>query len=44
VTAALVGFLVAGAFEWNFGDEELLYHLYALVGFAWAAGQWDADA
>ena len=24
VTAALVGFLVAGAFEWNFGDEELL--------------------
>lgn len=44
VTAALVGFLIAGLFEWNFGDEELLYHLYALVGFAWAAGQWDADA
>jgi len=44
VTASLVGFLIAGMFEWNFGDEELLYHLYALVGFAWAAGQWDADA
>ena len=29
-------------FEWNFGDEELLYHLYTLVGLAWAARSWDA--
>jgi O-antigen ligase len=40
VTAALVGFLVAGLFEWNFGDEELLYHLYTLVGIAWASRRW----
>ncbi len=40
VTAALVGFLVAGLFEWNFGDEELLYHLYTLVGMAWASSAW----
>jgi len=40
VFAALVGFLVAGLFEWNFGDEELLYHLYALVGLAWASTRW----
>jgi O-antigen ligase len=40
VTAALVGFLVAGVFEWNFGDEELLYHLYTLVGLAWASRAW----
>jgi O-antigen ligase len=37
VLAALLGFLVAGVFEWNFGDEELLYPLYTLVGLAWAA-------
>lgn len=44
VAASLVGFLVAGCFEWNFGDEELLYHLYLLVGLAWAAGKWwEAD-
>jgi O-antigen ligase len=42
VTAALAGFLVAGAFEWNFGDEELLYHLYLLVGLAWASRGWGA--
>lgn len=41
VTAALVGFLVAGVFEWNFGDEELLYHLYVLVGIAWASRAWE---
>jgi O-antigen ligase len=40
VTAVLVGFLVAGLFEWNFGDEELLYPLFTLVGMAWAARAW----
>jgi len=40
VTAALAGFLVAGLFEWNFGDEELLYPLFTLVGMAWAARAW----
>ena len=44
VTAALVGFLVAGLFEWNFGDEELLYHLYTLVGIAWASRAWTEPA
>ena len=44
VTAALVGFLVAGCFEWNFGDEELLYHLYTLVGIAWASRAWEEAA
>ena len=42
VTAALAGFLVAGLFEWNFGDEELLYPLFTLVGLAWAARGWNA--
>jgi len=40
VTAALIGFLVAGAFEWNFGDEELLYAVYTLAGIAWASRAW----
>lgn len=40
VFAALAGFLVAACFEWNFGDEELLYHLYTLAGLAWAARSW----
>ena len=40
--AALVGFLVAGLFEWNFGDEELLFLLYTMVGLAWSARSWDA--
>jgi O-antigen ligase len=44
VTAALAGFLVAGLFEWNFGDEELLYHLYTLVGIAWASRAWEEAA
>ena len=44
VAAGLVGFLVAGLFEWNFGDEELLYHLYTLVGLAWAARRWQESA
>lgn len=37
VLGGLVGFLVAGLFEWNFGDEELLYLLYTVVGLAWSA-------
>lgn len=41
VLAALAGFLVAGCFEWNFGDEELLYPLYLLVGLAWGARHWE---
>jgi O-antigen ligase len=43
VTAALVGFLMAGFFEWNFGDEELLDQLYTLVGLAWAARLWPTE-
>jgi len=41
VLAAIAGFLVAGCFEWNFGDEELLYPLYLLVGLAWGAQHWE---
>jgi len=37
--AALSGFLVAGLFEWNLGDEELLVFLCALVGMGYAAGR-----
>ena len=44
VIATLAGFLVAGLFEWNFGDEELLYGLYTLAGLAWAARNWDDAA
>jgi len=44
VLAMLAGFIVAGLFEWNFGDEELLYGLYTLVGLAWAARRWDDEA
>ncbi len=43
IGAAIVAFLVAGLFEWNLGDEELLYPLYALAGIAWAARDWPAD-
>jgi putative inorganic carbon (HCO3(-)) transporter len=43
VLGALAGFLVAGLFEWNFGDEELLDLLYTLVGLAWAARGWSED-
>jgi O-antigen ligase len=42
VLAAMLAFLTAGLFEWNLGDEELLYPLYALAGLAWAARHWDA--
>jgi O-antigen ligase len=41
--AALAGFLVAGLFEWNFGDEELLDLLFTLVGMAFAASRWGQD-
>jgi O-antigen ligase len=41
VLSALTAFLVAGLFEWNFGDEELLYPLFVLSGIAWAARDWD---
>ena len=44
VTGALAGFLAAGLFEWNFGDEELLYPLFFLTGLAWAARGWEAEA
>ena len=44
VVAMLAGFLVAGLFEWNFGDEELLYPLFTLVGMAWAARNWGDGA
>lgn len=40
VFAMLAGFLVAGLFEWNFGDEEPLYPLHTLVGMPWAAREW----
>ena len=40
IVAALAGFLVAGLFEWNFGDEELLDFLFTLIGLAWAASAW----
>jgi O-antigen ligase len=42
LVGALAAFFVAGLFEWNFGDEELLYPLYVLAGLAWAAREWDA--
>ena len=38
--AALTGFLAAGLFEWNFGDEELLDLLFTIVGIAYAASGW----
>ena len=42
VLAGLIGFLVAGLFEWNFGDEELLFLLFTLAGLAWSARRWRA--
>jgi O-antigen ligase len=42
VLAGLAGFFVAGLFEWNFGDEELLYLLFVLTGLAWSARRWNA--
>jgi O-antigen ligase len=43
LVGALAGSFVAGLFEWNFGDEELLYPLYVLAGLAWAARGWDGE-
>lgn len=37
---SLAGFLVAGLFEWNLGDEELVEFLAVLVGIAFAARDW----
>lgn len=37
---ALAGFVVAGLFEWNLGDEELVEFLTVLVGLAFAARAW----
>ena len=37
---ALLAFVIAGLFEWNLGDEEVLHPLYALIGLAWAARSW----
>jgi O-antigen ligase len=37
VLGALAGFAVSGLFEWNFGDEELLYLLFIVTGLAWSA-------
>ena len=41
VLGALTAFLVSGLFEWNLGDEEVLYPLYVLAGLAWAARGWE---
>lgn len=39
---ALAGFVVAGLFEWNLGDEELVEFLAVLIGLAFAARAWRA--
>lgn len=39
--AALVAFLVAGLFEWNLGDEELVDFLCVLIGMGYAASRWE---
>jgi len=41
---ALLAFAIAGLFEWNLGDEEVLHPLYALIGLAWASRSWDDGA
>jgi O-antigen ligase len=38
--AALTGFFLAGLFEWNFGDEELIDFLFLIVGMAFGASGW----
>lgn len=44
VAAALAGFILAGFFEWNLGDEELVDLLCVLVGVAFAASRWGGEA
>jgi len=39
----LAGFFVAGLFEWNLGDEELVDFLCVLIGAAFAARGWPGD-
>jgi O-antigen ligase len=39
VTAGLAGFVLAGFFEWNLGDEELIDLLCVLAGVAFAASR-----
>lgn len=34
-----VGFLVAGLFEWNFGDHEIMTLVWATVGLSLASGR-----
>ena len=41
VSAALAGFVLAGLFEWNLGDEELVDLLCVLTGMAFAAARRD---
>ena len=41
---ALAGFLAAGCFEWNLGDEELVNFLCVIVGLSFAARAWAAPA
>jgi O-antigen ligase len=38
--AALTAFVVAGLFEWNLGDEELVDFLCVLTGMGYAASGW----
>ena len=38
--AALTAFFIAGLFEWNFGDEELIDFVFTLTGMAFAASGW----
>lgn len=38
--AAVTGFLVAGLFEWNLGDEELVDFLCVVIGMGYAASLW----
>ncbi|MDH3199158.1 MAG: O-antigen ligase family protein, partial [Candidatus Krumholzibacteria bacterium] len=41
---ALAGFMAAGLFEWNLGDEELVNFLCVIVGLAFAVRAWQGPA
>lgn len=41
--ASLVAMVVAGMFEWNLGDEELVNFLCVVVGMGYAASRWAAE-